>query len=97
MFRLQTWHVRGEQIKQIETVVLAHLGVGNFPLVSICKRGAELLDLVAELVIEKLVQEHLCDDLVLIAVVTQTVRLTGRLEGVDEFSGIPLDVLAHEV
>ena len=43
-----------------------------------------MFDGIAELVIEELIQEHLCDNLVLITIITQSIRLAGQFEVVDE-------------
>ena len=61
--------------------------VFGVPLLGVPKALAEerrLLGLMAELVVEELVQEHLHDDLVLVAAVAEAMRRAGLLEGVDQ-------------
>ena len=79
------WRKVGEQVLHLvlrERVVCGIPLIGGLEAVAVVRN---VLRLVAELVVEVLVQEHLDDDLVLVAVVAEAEAAARLLERVDEF------------
>ena len=74
---LQFGHIRVERIEQFFAFFGLQAGISFFPFVGMrdnhTKVGTSMFDGIAELIVEELIQEHLCDDLVLVAVITQSV------------------------
>ena len=77
-------------------VGLAEFRVFLFPLVRFFEclqaRVVDFLEFVAELVGHKLVQKHLSDNLVFVAVIAHAVRLACCLQGVNKGNGLVFDV-----
>ena len=67
----------GHEVLQVFAVIFAHLAEGVLPVLGLAQPllivRIGLLDLIAELVIQELVQEHLHDDLILATVARQPV------------------------
>lgn len=77
-------------------VGLGEFRVFLFPLVGFLEglqaRVVDFLEFVAELVGHKLVQKHLSDNLVFVAVIAHAIRLASGLERVDQSYGFVFDV-----
>ncbi len=101
MLWLHPWHVGRKVVEEVFNLVRAERVVFLVPLLRLLKALAVravllTLSLVAELVVEVLVEEHLRHYLMLASRASQAVGVGGSLERVDEGEGSLLNVVvAH--
>ena len=84
MFGIKTRNIGIHCIEQILSVIFRQLRICDLPLFSRSDTLVELLDLIAEFIIQVLIQEHLSDDLIFVTVISHTIGLAGRFQRIDK-------------
>jgi hypothetical protein len=97
MLRLQTGGVRPHLQHQHLALLGAQLGDRLFPAFGLGQLGVDAFRLEGELVVEKLVEKDLGDDLELVAIVAEAVGGADVLEVVDQLPGLFLEILGYQV
>ena len=91
VIRFEHGHIGRNGCQQEHPLIVGELPESRFPFFFAIQFPGNVafgvLHLIAELVVQKLIQEYLSDDLILVAVVTHTVCLAGSFQPIYEFQG----------
>ena len=75
VFGIKPRNIGIHRVEQVLTFIFRKLRISNLPLFSLSDTLIKFLDLIAKLIIQILIQEHLSDDFVLITVISHTIGL----------------------
>ena len=80
VFGIKPRNIGIHRVEQVLTFIFRQLRISDLPLFSLCDTLIELLDFIAEFIIQVLIQEYLSNDFILVSVIAHTIGLASRFQ-----------------